>query len=128
MDDMPDDRIDGSRVDARGHLLEVLRNCGFDPDGPDAQQITVSKDALMACLSSGQQATAGRITAYQVDPHAPPIAKAPVHRDWMDHARDRNPYRCLPLVIGNQLGWDLLNPAEFTARWSGTPDIRGVTI
>lgn len=37
----------------------------------------------------------------------------------MDQTVDRFAYRCLPLVIGNQLGWDLVNPTAFRARWLG---------
>lgn len=39
----------------------------------------------------------------------------------MDQTTDRFAYRCLPLVIANQLGWDLINPVAFRARWLGGP-------
>src|SRR3546814_6826095 len=38
---------------------------------------------------------------------------------WMDYTPGRFAYRCLPLVIANQHGWDVLSPASFAARWRG---------
>lgn len=43
-------------------------------------------------------------------------------RDWMG-ANDSHAYRCLPLVIANQLGWVVLNPVGFTATWNGAVPI-----
>jgi len=37
-------------------------------------------------------------------------------------------YRCLPLVIGNQLGWDIFAPTDFTATWDGGAEPGCVTI
>jgi hypothetical protein len=48
-------------------------------------------------------------------------------RDWMDAFGDRHPYRCLPLVMANTTGWEILCPCDFTATWNGGPlmgDIR----
>lgn len=63
----------------------------------------------------------GRFVAYRVAAEAPEIRAASPRRDWMDQTVDRFAYRCLPLVIGNQLGWDLINPTAFRARWLGGP-------
>ena len=62
-----------------------------------------------------------RLTAYQVGPEVPPLRPGGPRRAWMDWLPERFAYRCLPLVIANQLGWDLVNPATFTACWNGGP-------
>ncbi|MEW9835840.1 DUF6065 family protein [Mesorhizobium marinum] len=56
------------------------------------------------------------------------IVPAPSRRDWMDAAHERSPYRCLPLVMANRHGWDILCPVGFTAIWNGGPAIDGVVI
>jgi len=48
-----------------------------------------------------------------------PIACASPQRAWMDKTDDRFAYRCLPMVMANQAGWIIENPADFTACWSG---------
>jgi len=37
----------------------------------------------------------------------------------MDATHERIAYRCLPMVIANQIGWDLLCPVDFMAVWDG---------
>lgn len=39
----------------------------------------------------------------------------------MEATPERFADRCLPLVIGNQAGWDVLNPTALRARWNGGP-------
>ncbi len=39
----------------------------------------------------------------------------------MEATPERFAYRCLPLVIGNQAGWDILNTVALRARWNGGP-------
>jgi len=62
---------------------------------------------------------APEITAFTVSAQALDLVPAPRQRQWMDDSPGRFAYRCLPLVIANQHGWDLLSPATFTARWRG---------
>lgn len=57
--------------------------------------------------------------AYQCSPEAPLIRSAKPDREWMDNAHKRFPYRCLPMVICNQFGWDVINPVSFIASWNG---------
>ena len=57
--------------------------------------------------------------AYQCSPEAPLIRSAKPDREWMDNAYKRFPYRCLPMVIANQYGWDVINPISFIAEWNG---------
>jgi hypothetical protein len=51
----------------------------------------------------------------------PPVAIVPGERwrSWMNATVDRYANRCLPLLMANQAGWVLLNPAPFTATWDG---------
>jgi hypothetical protein len=58
-------------------------------------------------------------TAYQCSPEAPLIRSAKPDREWMDNAHKRFPYRCLPMVLCNQFGWDIINPVSFIASWNG---------
>ncbi len=49
-------------------------------------------------------------------------------RDWMDASFNTFAYRCLPLTIANQIGWWVLNPVGFTAKWGGGNQPGGVEI
>lgn len=59
------------------------------------------------------------LTAYLVNDRTPDIRPGERRREWMERTRDRFAYRCLPLSIANQSGWDLLCPASFAAIWNG---------
>lgn len=63
------------------------------------------------------------LTAYPVGPtDGWSIEPASPKRDWMDKLHDGFPYRCLPLVIANQLGWIVRAPISAEATWSGGAD------
>ena len=51
----------------------------------------------------------------------PPLQIGPAGRwrEWMNATSERFANRCLPLLMANQAGWVLLNPAPFTASWQG---------
>lgn len=70
------------------------------------------------------------LIAYRIpDLPAMELVPAPASRTWMegtDHARLAQ--LCLPLRIGNQLGWHLLNAEGFRARWDGRSGLHGVEI
>ena len=54
------------------------------------------------------------------------LRPSPARRHWMDlspHA-----YKCLPMVIANQWGWQILCPTEVTVTWDGTPNASGVSV
>lgn len=61
-------------------------------------------------------------------PGAIVIAPGERKRDWMDNTGNKFAYRCLPLTIANQYGWDFLVPESFEATWNGNPDINAITI
>ena len=60
-----------------------------------------------------------KLTCYKVDPSPAEMVPGRPDRDWMDAFTDRHPYRCLPLVVANTTGWELLSPVSFTATWNG---------
>lgn len=68
------------------------------------------------------------ITAYEIMENPPKIRTAAGKREWMDETQDRFAYRCLPLSIANQTGWEILCPASFTARWNGKNDLPAIRI
>src|SRR5438105_15531572 len=62
-----------------------------------------------------------KLIAYQIyERDFAPIRPAPRERKWMDDADERAPYRCLPLVIANQYGWEILSTHHVRASWDGT--------
>lgn len=68
-----------------------------------------------------------KLTCYAVDAEPAEIVPGRPDRDWMDAFTVRHPYRCLPLVVANTSGWELISPYSFTATWNGglkTTDIR----
>jgi hypothetical protein len=61
------------------------------------------------------------LTAYRVTGEPMALRTADRARDWLDALPDRFAYRCLPLAMANQMGWELLCPVGFTAKWNGGP-------
>jgi len=68
------------------------------------------------------------ITAYQVVENAMPIRTAGRRRQWMEDLPERFAYRCLPLAIANQIGWEILSPVSLTARWTGKEGLDAIRI
>ncbi|HVZ99900.1 MAG TPA: DUF6065 family protein [Caulobacterales bacterium] len=62
-----------------------------------------------------------KIMCYPVTASTPPIEPGAAERDWMDAFMSKHPYRCLPLVIANTSGWQLILPISFRATWNGGP-------
>lgn len=61
----------------------------------------------------------GKLIAYYLTPGAPELRPATRERGWMDETHERFANRCLPLLIANMHGWEVLSPATFRARWDG---------
>lgn len=76
----------------------------------------------------GQTTDSDVMTAYAVVNNPPLLQKASIHREWMSSATDQFPYRCLPLAMGNQLGWDIINPKTFYVTWTGESSKNAVKI
>lgn len=62
-----------------------------------------------------------RLVAYEIAPASSPPRVAPAAREWMEALPERFACRCLPLVIANQMGWEIQTPVAFRARWNGGP-------
>ena len=60
-----------------------------------------------------------KLTLYPLVAGEMPIRPAEPRRDWMDAAREAFPYRCLPLALANQHGWEVFTPFDFEAEWNG---------
>jgi hypothetical protein len=69
-----------------------------------------------------------QITAYEVIEDPMELRAAQRARDWIEDLPERFAYRCLPLAIANQVGWEILNPIAFTATWNGKPGLDAIKI
>ncbi|MBS0321167.1 MAG: hypothetical protein JSR18_11540 [Proteobacteria bacterium] len=69
-----------------------------------------------------------KLTCYAVYADVPELRPAPATRAWMDATPDRHAYRCLPLVIANAHGWEVLAPIAFTATWNGEAHPRNLVL
>ena len=49
-------------------------------------------------------------------------------RKWMDETPQKFAYRCLPMVIANQFGWDILGTHKLRATWNGGTALDALTI
>lgn len=54
------------------------------------------------------------------------LRPSPPRRHWMDRAPSA--YQCLPLVVANQWGWQILCPTEVHVTWDGSPGREGLTV
>lgn len=54
------------------------------------------------------------------------IRPSPTKRQWMNLRPYA--YQCLPMVVANQWGWQILCPTDISATWNGQPGADGVTI
>jgi len=69
-----------------------------------------------------------KLIAYKVCEHEMPIQPAPHTRAWMDLSPEGYAYRCLPLVMANQFGWELLCPEDFGVIYDGGPSAQDIFI
>jgi hypothetical protein len=54
------------------------------------------------------------------------LRPSPPRRHWMDQLP--HAYKCLPLVIANQWGWQVLCPTDVVVTWNGDPNLSGLHI
>jgi hypothetical protein len=54
------------------------------------------------------------------------LRPAPARRNWMDELP--HAYKCLPLVLANQWGWQLLCPTDVVATWDGSDGLDALRI
>src|SRR5262245_31729687 len=48
------------------------------------------------------------------------LRPSPVRRHWM--SEQPMAYQCLPMVVANQWGWQVLCPTDVVAAWDGRPE------
>jgi hypothetical protein len=58
------------------------------------------------------------LVAFPLEGHMK-LRPAATERDWMNDTPDRFARRCLPLLMANSSGWELLCPTPVTVTWSG---------
>jgi hypothetical protein len=68
------------------------------------------------------------LVAVQVSEMEMTLRPAPRSRPWMEAADARFAKRCLPMMMANQWGWELLNPSAFCATWDGAPNLEAIRI
>ena len=68
------------------------------------------------------------LTAFQVDPGCVELRPSPRRREWMEETAQAFAYRCVPLALANQHGWEILTPFAFEVTWNGGAGSRDVTI
>ncbi|NHC45920.1 DUF6065 family protein [Motilibacter aurantiacus] len=61
----------------------------------------------------------------QVRPQVVPAARK---RAWLDVGHARAGKHCLPLLLANEQGWEVLNPAGVTVEWNGEDSAGNVAI
>jgi hypothetical protein len=86
-------------------------------------------DATSAPPRELEAPVAGPLIAYDIGAKLPiRLRPASNERDWIEASPGRYAARCLPLLIANQSGWEVVLDGELTATWNGRPDIHAVTI
>jgi Family of unknown function (DUF6065) len=69
------------------------------------------------------------LIAYQIhEDDFATIRPARRERAWMETPLGKYAYRCLPLVIGNQYGWEILSTHHIRATWDGASGAQGLVI
>jgi hypothetical protein len=54
------------------------------------------------------------------------LRPSPPRPHWMDQAT--HAYQCLPMVIANQWGWQILCPTEVRVTWDGSTHLEGLSV
>ncbi|MGE0847382.1 MAG: DUF6065 family protein [Flavobacteriaceae bacterium] len=60
-----------------------------------------------------------KLDVYLEDGMSLDIRPARADREWLDAFVEKFAYGCLPMLIANQHGWEILSPVGFTAVWNG---------
>jgi hypothetical protein len=54
------------------------------------------------------------------------LRPSPARRHWMDELP--HAYKCLPLIVANQWGWQVLCPTDVVATWDGRTGLEGLRV
>src|SRR5256714_15668359 len=89
--------------------------------------VTKKRSSRKETVSSDESVR--KVIAYQIhEDDTAPITPARRERKWMEEAEKKAPYRCLPLVVANQYGWEILSTHHFRAIWDGTSRPDGLSV
>jgi hypothetical protein len=73
--------------------------------------------------------TTRNLIAYQISrKETAPLVPARRERKWMDDAAVKFSYRCLPLTMANQYGWEILSTRHLRATWDGQSHPEGIRV
>ena len=111
-----------SSVRVRSPALEnILSECPFhhianyDPESLDDDRLVIIANELYDT------------SKFSID-NATNIVVGSPKRDWMDKTRNKFAYRCLPLIVANTLGWQILCPHEVDVVWNGGKSISDLSV
>lgn len=70
------------------------------------------------------------VVAYKFNslPDCYELVASEANREWMDKTPNRYAYRCLPLLMGNSIGWQIKIKFPFTVCWTGGAGTEDVTV
>lgn len=70
------------------------------------------------------------LNAYEIheDQSSQFIRKAELKREWMDDTQEQYAYRCLPLNMANQFGWEICIKEKVKAIWNGGSSAEDIKI
>lgn len=90
---------------------------------------SASQDKAQGCpIDHSALQENNKIIAYTLG-FSPTLSRpGPAQREFMENTSDRFAYRCLPLNIANQYGWELLSPCTFEAVWNGEPASNSIEV
>lgn len=69
-----------------------------------------------------------KLIAYPLSGVEPDIRPARPTRDWLDALPQQFGYRCLPLNIASQHGWEVCAPTRITAEWDSGPGTEAIRV
>jgi len=70
-----------------------------------------------------------KLVAYKIHANdSAPLRSARRDRRWIEETDQKFAYRCLPLLIANQYGWEIISTHHIRAAWDGTSHKDGIKI
>lgn len=69
-----------------------------------------------------------KLEAMVIHPDDFRIRPAERSRQWMDDTNQQFAYRCLPLIMANSHGWEILAPHDVVAHWNGKEHLDAITV
>jgi hypothetical protein len=68
------------------------------------------------------------LDCFRLEPSACKLVPGKPQRQWMDDSAGRFAYRCLPLLMANCTGWDVILPFSFEAEWNGGDGVDAIEV